>query len=39
MFGLEKLVDLSAWRPLFSPCEDSPLAFCDYRSVNSDENF
>lgn len=30
------LTDLSAWRPLFGPCEDFPLAFCDYRSVNAD---
>ena len=34
-----KLTRLSAWRPLFGPCEDLPLAFCDYRSVKPDEDF
>ena len=24
----------SAWRPLFTPVEDSPLAFCDYFTVD-----
>lgn len=38
MLVLEMLTDLSAWRPLFGPCEDFPLAFCDYRSVNADED-
>ena len=33
------LTDLSAWRPLFGPCEDFPLAFCDYRSVNANTDF
>ena len=32
------LTDLSAWRPLFGPCDDFPLAFCDYRSVNANED-
>ena len=36
---LEKLTEFSAWRPLFGPCEDYPLAFCDYRSVNADDDF
>ena len=39
MLILEKLTGPSAWRPLFGPCEDLPLAFCDYRSVNADEDF
>lgn len=36
LLEVETLTGLSAWRPLFGPCEDFPLAFCDYRSVNAD---
>lgn len=30
---MEMLTTTSVWRPLFSPLEDSPLALCDYRSI------
>lgn len=33
------LTVISAWRPLFGPCEDFPLAFCDYRSIDADTDF
>lgn len=29
------LTPASVWRPLFSPLEDSPLAVCDSRSVDT----
>lgn len=38
MLVLEKLTELSAWRPLVGPCKDFPLAFCDYHSVNAAED-
>ena len=36
-FSYSLLTNLSVWRPLTTPVQDSPLALCDYRTVSPND--
>ncbi|KAH6725044.1 hypothetical protein BKA61DRAFT_462568, partial [Leptodontidium sp. MPI-SDFR-AT-0119] len=38
VFGKQRVRFLNIWRPITTPNQDSPLAVCDYRSLNPDKD-